>query len=536
MSNDRAYPFVPPTAVIKPYQGQFGRKEVIHLLRRTMFGVKKLDVWKIEKKTLSEAVDVLLQSNPLNPPPPLVDYRVAGEPVPFGQTWITTPDNGSAEVVGNRVLSWRNWFYGLMVQQEMSIIEKMTIFWHNHFVVESETSGNPIQLYNYTMKLRQHALSNFKTLVKEITLDPAMLVYLNGQENNKNTANENYARELQELFTVGKGTDSKYMESDVKAAAQVLTGYMIVNNLPVFNPNLHDTSDKKFSAFYGNRIIKGQTGANGAKELDEMLDMIFATQELAKFICRRIYLFFGYYDLNAQVEAEVITPLAELFRNSNFEIKPVIKAFLTSDHFFSNQVRGAMIKSPFDFTVGLVRQMEVAIPKPIGANEVEAAYFIWHRLNEVTIRQQQQIGSPPNVAGWSAYYQAPQFYEVWINGSTLAVRQQFISILMSGGYVYKKAVAKADVLRVIATFDAPIDPNRLVDEAIMLFLGIDVTPQVRGFMKSILLSNQQNDAYWTQAWIEYVKKPNDRIFRPIIESRLQAFFTFLLNLEEMQVS
>jgi Protein of unknown function (DUF1800) len=476
----------PPTASIKPYTGAFGRKEVIHLLRRTMFGVKKLDVWNLEHYGLDQAVELLLKPNPVNPVPPLVDYRVAGETVPFGQTWVNLDNNSSDEVVGNRVLSWRNWFYGLMVQQEMSIIEKMTIFWHNHFVVESETSGNPKQLYNYVMKLRQNALGNFKTLVKEITLDPAMLVYLNGQENNKETANENYARELQELFTVGKGADSKYTEADVKAAAQVLTGYMIQNNLSIFNPSLHDTSDKKFSAFYGNRVIKGQTGTNGTKELDELLDMIFSTQELAKFICRRIYMFFGYYDLTPKVEAEVITPLAEIFRNNNYEIKPVMKAFLTSDHFFGGEVRGAMIKSPFDFTVGLIRQMEVPIPKPVGPDEVESAYFIWHRLNEVSIRQQQQIGGAPSVAGWSAYYQVPQFHEMWINGGTLAVRQQFISILMSGGYIYKKVVAKADVLRVAATFDTPTDPNRLVDEAIMLFLGIDVTPAVRGYMTIII--------------------------------------------------
>jgi uncharacterized protein (DUF1800 family) len=536
MYNESTHTVAPPTATIKPYTGQFGRKEVIHLLRRTMFGVKKIDIWFLEKKTLTQAVDMLLRTTPVTPLPPLVDYISVGETVGFGQTWINTNNNSSAEVTGNRVLSWRNWWYGLLLQQEMSITEKLTIFWHNHFVVESETSGHPIQLYNYVMKLRQHGLGNFKVFTKAITLDASMLVYLNGQENNKEKANENYARELQELFTVGKGMDSKYTEADVKAAAQILTGYMIENNQSIFNPSLHDTSDKQFSAFYGNRIIKGQTGANGAKELDELLDMIFANPETAKFICRRLYLFFGYYDLTPQVEAEVIAPLAEIFRNNNYEIKPVLQAFFTSEHFFGTQVRGAMIKSPFDFTVGLVRQMEVAIPRPIAPSEVESAYFIWHRLNEVTIRQQQQLGSPPNVAGWAAYYQAPQFHEMWINGVTLGVRQQFISILMSGGYVYKKVVSKADVLRVVATFDTPTDPNRLVDEAIMLFLGIEVTPSVRAYMKSILLSNQQDDNYWRQAWIEYVKKPNDRIYRQIIESRLQAFFTFLLNLEEMQVS
>jgi uncharacterized protein (DUF1800 family) len=235
-----------------------------------------------------------------------------------------------------------------MFYQERSIHEKMILFWHNHFSTEADTVRDARYLYKHHSLLRKFALGNFKTFVREMSIDPAMLVYLNGNKNTKTAPDENYGRELQELFTMGKGSDSKYTEDDVKAAAKVLTGY-VVDALKIdysFTPSRHDTSDKTFSAYYNNTVIKGKSGTDGILELDELINMLFQKEELSKFICRKIYQFFVHYDLNETVEKNVITPLAEIFRKNNFEITPVLSTLFKSQFFYDAQLYGAVIKSP----------------------------------------------------------------------------------------------------------------------------------------------------------------------------------------------
>jgi uncharacterized protein (DUF1800 family) len=173
--------------------------------------------------------------------------------------------------------------------------------------------------YRYNILLRQYALGNFKEMTRAVTMDPAMLKYLNGNANTKKAPDENYGRELQELFTVGKGPGSHYTEADVKAAAHVLTGFRIENkSLPdihgVFDAGRHDENDKQFSDFYQNTTIKGRKGKEGEMELDDLLALIFSQPEVARFICRKLYRFFVYHNIDEETEKTIIEPLAELFR------------------------------------------------------------------------------------------------------------------------------------------------------------------------------------------------------------------------------
>jgi uncharacterized protein (DUF1800 family) len=188
-----------------------------------------------------------------------------------------------------------------------------------------------------------------------------MLYYLNGRLNTKRAPDENYARELQELFTLGKGSGSKYTEDDVKQTARVLTGFTINPTTSPFSTSFvsanHDTGDKTFSSFYGNTVIKGRTGINaGMDELKDLLDMIFNVEEVSKFICRRLYKYFVYYELDSTIETNVIEPLAKVFRDNGYEIKPVLKTLFESEHFYDVWNRGAMIKDPLSHTVGYLRQ------------------------------------------------------------------------------------------------------------------------------------------------------------------------------------
>jgi uncharacterized protein (DUF1800 family) len=327
------------------YTGTFGNAELVHLLKRTLFGVKQSDIKTFSGKTLTEVVNTLL--NNVNVPlPPINNYNdgtYTDANVVLGQTWVNAAyTDGTAN--SRRSTSHKSWWMGQMIKQPPSIQEKMVLFWHNHFATQTETIADARYEYKHSALLRTLALGNFKTLVKQITVDPAMLKYLNGYLNVKNAPDENYGRELQELFTVGKGPNSLYTEADVKAAARVLTGYTI-NGTTIssgFDANKHDTANKQFSAFYGNKIITGKTGAAGATELDEMIDMLFATNECALFICRRIYRFFVYYAIDDATEANVIVPLAAIFRSNNYEIKPVLQALFTSQHFFDQLNRGVL--------------------------------------------------------------------------------------------------------------------------------------------------------------------------------------------------
>ena len=174
----------------------------------------------------------------------------------------------------------------------------MVLFWHHHFSVQQQEVENAQFLYRHHNLLRTNALGNFKTLVREVTIDPAMLIHLNGYLNAKQAPDENYAREMQELFAIGKGNDSLYTEDDVIAAARVLTGWRI-NDDPLssyFDSGAHDTGSKTFSAFYNNTTIAGSS--NGDQELDALVNMIFNTTEAARFICRKLYKWFVYYEID----------------------------------------------------------------------------------------------------------------------------------------------------------------------------------------------------------------------------------------------
>ncbi len=271
---------------LNPYTGTFGNTELSHLIRRTLFGVTKADLTAFSGMTLDQVLTALLTAS-ATPTPPLNAYNDANftdADIPTGQTWINALGNANSVNANNRRKgSFKFWWIGLMINQERNLTEKMTLFWHNHFATQVNVFGDARYAYKHHAMLRANALGNFKTLTRLVTTDPAMLVYLNGNTNTKNAPNENYGRELQELFTVGKNPQ-QYTEDDVKAAAKVLTGWKIDSNAitPYFDSNKHDTNDKVFSAFYNNTTITGQSGANGALETDHLIDMVFTSNEAAK--------------------------------------------------------------------------------------------------------------------------------------------------------------------------------------------------------------------------------------------------------------
>ncbi|TAH10107.1 MAG: DUF1800 domain-containing protein [Sphingobacteriia bacterium] len=531
----------PPAGGLAPFAGNFTELELTHLLKRTLFGVSKADLNYFKNKNLNQTVDELLNPTAPFPAPPLKEYSVGTAAVPdnnilIGTTWVNDT-NTDGTINSLRRSSFKKWWMGVMINQDRSIREKMTLFWHNHFATESNDIGNSQYVYKHHNLLRTSALGNFKTLTKAVTLDPAMLVYLNGQLNTATAPDENYGREIQELFCCGKGPDSKYTEDDVKAAAKVLTGWR-VNATTIssyFTESRHDKTNKAFSSFYNNTVIQGRTGATGGEqEIDEMLNMIFATQEVAKYVCRRIYRWFVYYDIDASVERNVITPLADLFRNSNYEIKPVLSALLKSEHFFDSLSRGCQIKSPVDLVVGLCREFNVAFQP---SADYVTNYGMYNYLVSWVTNMQQSIGDPPDVSGWKAYYQEPQFYQIWINSDTLPKRNQFSDTLVVNGYTFNSKKIVIDGAEYAKTLSNPRDPNVLINDLVAAMYRIDITAASKAQLKrDILLSGQSTDIYWTEAWDLFIATPSNTNNTTSVRNKVRDLIKYLMNLAEYQLS
>jgi len=301
-----------------------------------------------------------------------------------------------------------------------------------------------------------------------------------------------------------------------------------------FIPEQHDTGDKKFSAFYNDTVIKGRTGADGAKELDDLVDMIFTTTEPARALCRKLYRYFVYYRIDDTVEKNVITPLADLLIAKNFEVKDVVRTLLSSEHFFDEKNMGCVIKNPAELVAGMARQFNIQIP---GETEYVKQYKSWIELANLMENMDMNIGDPPSVAGWAAYYQKPQYHEFWINSDTLATRNSVTDRFLSKeGYTENGVLLKLDYLKFTAKLSAPGDASQLVRDSIRLLCPVAFDGVQRNYVKKqFLLSGQQDDSYWTEAWNKYVANPNDPEALSTVDSRLQRYYVYLLSRAEYQL-
>ena len=517
---------------LAPYTGTFGKKELIHLLKRTMLGVSQDDINHFAGMSLQQVVTALLTQGPA-PSPPVKHYSNTNDnaTVALGQTWVNAAFDGNLLVP--RGISLKAWWMGQMINQPRTIEEKMVLFWHNLFATEIAIYNDARYGYQYINTIRQYCMGDYKALTKAITLAPAMLKYLNGYLNRKGSPDENYARELQELFTVGKALNPHYTEQDVIEAAKILTGYQDdpTNISYVFNPARHETGNKTFSSFYSNPVttITGRTGNAGQDELDDLLNLIFSHPEVAKHIVRKLYIDFVYYKIDADVESNVIEPLADTFRNNNYNILPVLQQLILSEHFFDNENKACFIKPSVNFLVSFAREWKLVFPT---TSDLATLYDMWFVAQQYASTMQQNLFDPPSVAGWPAFHQEPSFHRLWINSDTLPKRNQFTDFILYVGYTKNGKRLQADPLALAAGFSNPSDPNILIDDSLDLFYTIPVSTNLKTYLKSILLSGQSQDYYWTNAWVDYVNDPTNTSKKNIVLTRLQSMYKYIMNLSE----
>ncbi len=313
-------------------------------------------------------------------------------------------------------LNLQRWWFFRMINSRRQLLEKMTLFWHDHFATSLGVvrfvngSQEPLMLVQNRV-LREHALGNFKEMVRAVARDPAMIIWLNNFENVKGSPNENWARELMELFTMGEGNG--YTEDDIQEAARAFTGWSLVRPRQdffggraltfQFYPNEHDE---------GPKTVLGQTfqappGQEGIQDGDRVIDIIFEQPQVADFITRKLWEFFVY----PQPDDQVIAPLAQLFRESGYEMKPLMRAIFEHPHFLSKKAYRAKIKSPVELICGAFREMAVSDPDNLG------------RLVEF-FGLGQSLFLPPDVGGWTSD-------AGWVNTGTILGRFNFFTFFTS---------------------------------------------------------------------------------------------------------
>lgn len=513
---------------LEPYNGPWETREIKHFLKRTMFGAKPTDIQYFQSKKIVDAIQEIVRLN-TNIGAPINTYseKEIDPDVPYGQTWVNAPFSEKHRF--DRMFTTIYWWISRQMNQERTITEKMILFWHNHFGIAHTGSLDPRSNYRNHSILHKNAIGNFKKLIKDITIDPLMLNFLNGFQNEARAPDENYARELLELFTLGKGPESKYTEEDVKAAARVLTGFQfdyLSGNADFFGSR-HDIKDKTFSSFFDNKTIKTYTDGAWEIEIFGMIDMIFEKEEVSKFICRKLYRFFVNYDINEEIEQKIILPLAKIFRENNYEIQPVLKTLFASQHFFDSENIGSMIKSPIDFYVGMIREMEPDFP-----SERNVFSYLMDDSRKLLSYMQQNLPDPPNVAGWAAYYQSPIYGRSWINSETLKIRASFINSFLDSTARPRYISLILDSIKYSKKYKNVADPNKFIDEVIGNLISLPPTPEYKNHLKKILLSNQESDYYWTDAWEAYQFNPADTNLKNIIEVRLRQFYKSILQIEE----
>lgn len=359
--------------------------QLLHLYRRAGFGLSPAEWQNRRNWSVKRAVDDLFSRAKNQSPLPEgnnPDYTNVG--------MMSAANRQERQKMERQRLMQLNhgWISRMADPAESNLLERMCFFWHGHFACETKFGLLATRQLN---TLREHALGNFRNLVLAIARDPSMIRYLNNQQNRKRSPNENFARELMELFTIGRGN---YTEKDVKEAARAFTGWSgdRAGNY-VFRTRLHD---------YGEKTFLGKTGDfNG----EDIIDIILEQNETARFVCRKVYRHF----VGEEVDEQRVDELADGFRASGYNIEKLMRAIFTSDWFYAPENVGNRIKSPIELLAGLMRHLGVSNIATQGVIILQRA------LGQMLFR-------PPNVAGWPGG-------RTWIDNSTLLLRLNLAAAL-----------------------------------------------------------------------------------------------------------
>ncbi len=578
-----------------PLTEPLGIKRAAHLLRRVTFGADKNEIEEFSLLTPQFAMERVFSKNISDPLLP-IDTETGQEWVLSGRTDANSEESTLQEY-------FKRWLIGQALRKEdlpvderiaYNVREKITFFMHTHFTTKISKVNSSRSLYFQNQLFRLFAFDdtvdewrNFKDLTKKISVDNAMLKFLDGRQNVKGNPNENFARELQELYSIGRGLEgtlssgndpgdyTHFTEQDVQEAARVLSGFGIDDDFITIDldtglprgvakggavANAHDNDTKQFSHRYNFQTIAPKpelipagvaTEESALDEIGQLIDMIFGMPETAKNICRKLYRFYTYYDINEEIDNTVIEDMAQTFVANGFRIQPVLTELFTSKYFYEGDTGtdddhfGAIIKSPLDLVVGSLRMFDVQIPDY--ATETASFYEFTGWLSNEMRLQGMNVYEPFEVAGYSAYHQYPIYNRSWISTNYLANRYNFIRNIISSEMM--PGSNKLSVFDFVSIYfgDIAENPRILVEQLVKYLLPMheslsyddsmdddsEITaPRLNYFLFAFLYSPQLDadpEGTWTTRW-------NTLMEKDVMVSQLENLINSLLQSPEYQLA
>ena len=563
-------------ASLDPYSGVLGSRLAKHLLRRATFNITQSRIAEYANYTVDQALTNLLSTSIKNLSQPI--HYVSGNLI-SPSPWINNDstfgpandDNGSGSQRQNDfVTSW--WMDE--ARRDTSLRSKMTYFLFTNLTAPQKDNGDSAYYYDYLMLLEHFCLSNWKELVFQVSINPRMLEFLNNDENTVANPNENYARELLELYTIGvgkpiyiddngnvafEGNPLNYTESDIEKIAEVLTGWRFDKNqrssMPLngeSNGNLpcgypvpsdHNFSSKQLSSHFDNHLIPAwdptgktdsQKKAQMETELRDLIDVILAQEETAKYICRKLYRFFVSRNISNEIETEIIIPLAATFRTS-YNLEEVITQLLKSKHFYdaddsdsNDEIIGGLIKSPLDLALQTITLFHFPVADPIENGELHYKNFYQNNIiNNLLVQSAHppfgETTTPP--AGFPAQYSGPNYDRNWFNSSTIIYRYNICkNVLFKGAFGFDPT---AFIQEVVAD---PSNPELMVTTLTdMMFPEAPSDERKQYFIETFLFDGgsllQEGDSkyyYWESLWADYSQGNKVNTVKNILKSLIEA--------------
>ena len=443
---------------LEPYSGPFGERQAAHLARRTGFGATPQEVSALQGSGLHDAIQARLH------------------PIEADLAFPSYPD-AQLLYAKNRYYTTKMWWYDRLLRTQHPFSEKMALFWHGHFATSIQKVP-PALMARQINLFRLQGGGDFRQLLLSVSQDPAMLIWLDNRSNNKAHANENYAREVMELFSLGLGN---YTEDDVKNAARAFTGWTLDRNFRfIVRADLHDTGPKTF------------LGRTGNFDGTDIVGILVSQPVHQRFLARKLLEFFLYSD----PEPELTEKLAQIYALSGYNIGQTVGAIVRSNIFFSERSYRALPKSPIEFEIGLLRYF--------GIDKVPDA------LPGIVARMGQDLLAPPSVKGWDG---GPQ----WINTSTLLARFNAVNTLMQNRKLNPGFSAAA-----VVSAAGGMDAERVVTYLTQRALQNDLTSAMRSTL------------------LDYMHARNATLPTPFgrenYEERVRGVLALILNLPANQLN
>ena len=486
---------------------KFDEWKAQHLLNRAGFGGTERQISILAKMGLDKAVEYIVEYTKIKDPSPVraedfdsdIMHPMSRSERQMARTARQGGDEALLETLRQerqrrqradrqQIAEMEEWWLKRLIETPRPLEEKLTLFWHGHFATGYRTIENSFHMYQQNAFFRTYAMGNFKEdLVRGIVHDPAMIQYLNNHQNRKGSPNENLARELMELFTLGEGEG--YTEDDIKEGARTLTGYSFEDDAFSFHSRQHDDG------------VKNIFGRRGQFDADDFVDLIFTRPSVSKFVILKFYRFF-INDLPYGPTPEAtkyVGQLASVFKRSNWNIKSVVKAMLLSEHFYDEKNIRSIIKSPVQLIVQAMRTLNLPDRKKL-----------LRTLSLASNLMGQKLFAPPSVKGWDGG-------RAWISTSTMFMRQNTLLFLITGqrpdGYAWNADSTKYDAYALLGS-------------------NTKTPKQAVRYLLTTLLCNPNIQQERQEALLDYLKTQHN-----VVDNRtVTGLLTLITSMPEYQLS